>query len=385
MPFLEEALLDDADHLARCDAQGTLRALATAGAQVRQALSLSDEAGMSRLASAHGPRAVVVAVAGGAAAVGDVVRMVVGQASPTAVHVLVGGPLPAWVGPLDLVVALSLSGREQGAVALAHEAARRGAALLTVGGSDSPLADAAHRARGVHVPVGQGPVSSRTALWGLLVPVLLALREVGLLEATDDLWEHSASALDAVAEECRPGSEAFVNPAKAAALALGECFPVVLGDGHVAGVAARRAASMLGRTARVPATAGELPHAASEVVATFDGPYATGAGSVVSAGRDGQGAAGDIFADPFLDAPTQTPVGLWLLGRGELGPMAQRVSQAAARAGVRVTDTLAAGSEELVDLAWMVARIDFTATYLAIGLGQDPSRSPHLADLRELA
>ena len=35
-------------------------------------------------------------------------------------------------------------------------------------------------------------------------------------------------------------------------------------------------------------------------------------------------------------------------------------------------------------LASLVARTDFAATYLALGGGIDPSRSPHLADLREV-
>lgn len=386
MPFIEDAVLDDTDHLARCDAAGTLWALATAGAQVRQAVTLASEAGVGRLSSAHRPRSVLVVAAGGTALVGDVVNLVVGQGSPTAVHTLNSGPLPAWVGPVDLVVAVSLSGQETAAVTLAHEAARRGAAVLTVGATDTPLSDAAQRARGVHVPVGQGPVSSRTAFWGLLVPVLLGLREVGLLEAPDDVWEHMASTLDAVAEECRPDSASFVNPAKVAALALAETIPIALGDGPVAGVAARRAASMLSRTSRIPAAAGELPHSAGEVVACFDGPYATGAGWNATTDRGPAADGGrDIFADPFLDAPAQTPLGLWLLGRDELGSMAGHVSTLASDAGVRVVDCFARGEEPLVDLAHLVGRVDFTATYLAIGLGLDPSRSPHLADLRDLA
>ena len=51
---------------------------------------------------------------------------------------------------------------------------------------------------------------------------------------------------------------------------LAEGVPVVLGDGPLSGVAAGRAASMLARTARVPATYGALPDAASQVVAQAD-------------------------------------------------------------------------------------------------------------------
>ena len=87
-----------------------------------------------------------------------------------------------------------------------------------------------------------------------------------------------ADRLDAGAAAYRPSSAAFVNPAKLLAADLSGGLPVVLGDGAVAGVAARRAAMMLARTARVPATVGELPGSASEVVALLDvGPDQLGA------------------------------------------------------------------------------------------------------------
>ena len=81
-----------------------------------------------------------------------------------------------------------------------------------------------------------------------------------------------------------------MNPAKVLAVQLAGSVPVVLGDGLVTGVAARRAAAMLARTARTPAVHGSLPDDASEVVATFDGPFT--------------GGERDVFADPFLDGPT---------------------------------------------------------------------------------
>ena len=69
--------------------------------------------------------------------------MLAGSASPVPVSVRRGLPLPGWVGPLDLVVAVSMSGRAPGPVGLAAEAARRGCRLLTVGMPDSPLAEVA--------------------------------------------------------------------------------------------------------------------------------------------------------------------------------------------------------------------------------------------------
>ena len=43
MPYLDVSWLDDARHLERCDSRDSLRALATAGAQVREAMTLARE------------------------------------------------------------------------------------------------------------------------------------------------------------------------------------------------------------------------------------------------------------------------------------------------------------------------------------------------------
>jgi glucose/mannose-6-phosphate isomerase len=48
-PMLDEAFLNDPDYIAEHDSRGTLMALATAGAQVREAVTLSHEAGIERV------------------------------------------------------------------------------------------------------------------------------------------------------------------------------------------------------------------------------------------------------------------------------------------------------------------------------------------------
>jgi glucose/mannose-6-phosphate isomerase len=386
---VDEALLDDGDALVAADPSGRLMALATAGAQVREVMARSEEAGVRRVADDDRPRSVVVASLGGSALVADVLALLAGPGSPVPVAVRRGPPLPGWVGPLDLVVAVSLSGRAAGPLALAAEAGRRGARLLTVGAVGSPLADVCARARGVHVPVEQAPpsrpVSSRTGLWTLLIPVLRAADALGLVDVPDEVLERVADRLDDEAEACRPSSESFVNPAKALAVQLGGTVPLVLGDGPVTGVAARRSAAMLARTARTPAVHGSLPDDASEVVATFDGPFTSG-------GRP------DLFADPFLDAPTGPRLRLLLLREPAIAPedlptadpddvqraaLADRVRGLAEDVGAMVTEVVAEPGHELERLAGLVARTDFAATYLALGLGLDPGVSPHVADLRE--
>jgi D-arabinose 5-phosphate isomerase GutQ len=385
---VDETLLDDGDALVAADPSGLLRALATAGAQVREGIARSEEAGVRRIADDDRPRSVVVASLGGSALVADVLALLAGPGSPVPVAVRRGAPLPGWVGPLDLVVAVSVSGRAAGPLALAAEAGRRGAHLLTVGAAGSPLADVCARAHGVHVPVEHAPLSraasSRTGLWTLLIPVLRAADALGLVDTPDDVLERVADRLDAEAEACRPSSESFVNPAKVLAVQLGGTVPLVLGDGAVTGVAARRAAAMLARTARTPAVHGSLPDDASEVVATFDGPFTSG--------------PRDLFADPFEDATAGPRLRLLLLREPAIAAedlaaadpddvqralLADRVRRLAEDVGAMVTEVVAEPGHDLERLAGLVARTDFAATYLALGLGLDPGSSPHVADLRE--
>ena len=305
--MIEDSRLDDLDVVAQVDRRDVLRSLALAGANVRRTRVLAHEAGVEGVAGGERPRAVLVAAAGTSAVVGHVLSLLAEVGSPVTVGTRRNVPLPGWVGPLDLVIAVSQSGRAAGPLALAAEAGRRGASLLTVGAAGSPLAQVSARFRGVHVdPEGGEAATSRGSLWSLLVPVLLAAAAVGVINEVDDTLEAVADTLDVKAEECRPSSESFVNPAKILALGLADTVPVVLGDGPLTGVVAERAAAMISRTARIPTTCGELPDAASQVVAAFDGPYAASTGS-------GDPAVGGIFADPFLDAPAMPRLGLLML------------------------------------------------------------------------
>jgi len=383
VPELDEALLGDEGRLAAADPSAVLRALAGAGAQVRRALELVEESPAARWDPADRPRAVVVAARGGSAVVAGVLEALAGQRAAVPVVARTGAVLPAWVGALDLVVAVSLSGRAESTVALAAEAGRRGARLLTVGAADSPLAVACAHGRGVHVPLpvpGREATSaptSRTALWSLLTPALWAGERLGVLpplggtdgRGTVAALEEVADALDVEADACRPSSDTFVNPAKTLALDLATDVPVLLGDGDLAGVAARRAASVLARTARLPAVHGRLPDDAGDVVATFGGPFA-------AAAED------ELFEDPFLDGPSRSRLRLVLLREEVTGP-GSAVLRLAERSGVRTSDVVVDEGGPLARFARLVARTDLAATYLALGTGLDPATSPHVAELRD--
>lgn len=381
-PF-DETLLDDAGQRRAVDSTDMLRALAGAGAQVRRSITTTAE---SDLAARHRdrPRAVHVAAVGGAATVASVLDLIVARSGPVLLTADGTGPLPGWVGTLDLVVAISLSGRAEGPVRQAREAARRGAGLLTIGAPDSPLAEAADRAKGVHLPVEDRGGHSRTALWGMVTPAVLAANAHGLTDIGPEVLAAVADRLDEQAERFRPDAEYFVNPAKTLALELSQLSTVVLGDGPVTGVAAERTSAMLARTARTPATWGRLPDAAAQVVACLSGPHAAGT-RADDGGRD-------VFADPYLDGPSGPHLGLLLLrdpvptagddpAELERHNTAQSVADHAQASGVRVIEHAAAAGHPLERLAELVALTDFATTYLAIGHALDPATAPGIADL----
>ena len=74
--------------------------------------------------------------------------------------------------------------------------------------------------------------------------------------------------------------------------------------------------------------------------------------------------------------------------RAEVRDSSARTMLVEAAAGTGKTtllvDRILGGVREgRVRLAGTVATVDFAATYLALGLGLDPSVSPHVADLRD--
>jgi hypothetical protein len=372
----DDALLDDTDAIERLDRKGVLRSLAMNGAQVRRAARATSDVGLDRLSQAQ-PRGVVVAATGGSGAVGGLFDAVSRTHSAVPVQTCRATPLPAWVGAYDLVVAVSLSGRAAGTLALAAEAARRGANLLTVGAADSPLADVCARARGTHVPLDAGSAGSRTSLWAQATPVLLAADALGLTRIGSATIDALADVLDAQAARLGPGIASWENPAKSLAADVADSVPVLLGCGPLGQVAAQRASAMFGRTGRVPIAHGSLPDAASQIVACFDGPLAGG-----KAGEQ------DIFADPFLDGEAPPRLRLLMLrdastDGNDYAAITTAVISAAEDAGVRVSLVDADASDPLLRLAQHVAVTDFAATYLALGIGGDPGDAPHVRLVRD--
>lgn len=384
-PDLE--LLDSAASLAEADPGEMLRATASAGAQVRESAALAAEANLAALADEGRPRAVVVAGAGTAARTGDVLATVAGPRCPVPVLSHRSAGIPGWVSAVDAVIAVSASGRSPEALAAAEAAARRGARLVAIGAPESELAALADRARAPYIAVPRR-APARASFWGLIVPVLLAARTLGLVKVNEADFAETAARLDADAERCRPALESFVNPGKSLALELSNAIPIVWGASPLATVAARRFGDVLAANARYPAVVGGLGEAGRGKVGLLDGVY----GGLAEAEHD-------IFADPVEPDGDLTRLRLVLLrdgglttederGRGETTEVEDRradaAQQLAARRGVRCSVMTAEGGSPLERLASLVAVPDFAAVYLGLAHGLDPMAVPAVSELKEM-
>jgi len=380
----DHELLDDAQALAARDAGGMLRAIASAGAQVREAAALTAETDLSGLADEGRPRAVIVAGAGTAARTGDILATVAGPRCPVPVVPHRGGEVPGWIGAADVVIAVSASGRSPEALAIAEAAGRRGARLVAIGSPDSPLQATAERNRAYFVPIPRrGP--ARANLWGLTVPVLLAARILGLVKVNEADLAETASRLDLEADRCRPSAESFVNRAKTLALNLAGSIPVIWGDSPLSHVAALRYGDMLSANARYPVVTDALGEAGRGRVGLLDGVF----GALAEAERD-------IFADPDEEggrgAPTRLNVVLLCDGgladeETGMAPVSDRraqvVQEIAERRGIDVGVLTAEGGSALERLASLVAAPDFASIYLGLGHGLDPMAVPAVTELKE--
>ena len=368
-PLMDDSVLDDREALELLDAGEMLRAVATAGAQVREAVLHVDDELLGPVAAEGRPRAVVVTGMGGSGIAAEVAAAVAGLGCPVPVVPHRGHRLPGWVGGMDLVVAVSCSGETEETLSALDEAIRRGSRVVTVGAAGSSLSARADDGRAVHLPVDARGRMPRANLWGLAVPVLRVLDALELADVPVGQLAHLADVLDETSEACGPAAESSQNQAKQVAVQVAGSLPYVWGASEVASVAAARFAAQLAENAKYPAVSGALPEVHHNQV-------------VVMAGRFGSLAESeeDIFRDPFEDPE---PGGdrprmrlLLLRDTEEVEQVARRADATVAlaeRFDVAVDVLRAQGDEPLLRLASLVAPLDFASVYLALLQGLDPS------------
>src|SRR3954452_6561910 len=256
-PQFAEEVLDDLEVLRARDPRGLLPAVAGGGAQVRETARLTEEAGLERVTAGGRPRGLVIVGGREGAVAAQVLRALLGPASPVTVDVVPGPDLPVWSGPSDIAVVATRTGSGRYAVLPAYEAARRGVALVGIGGADAPLRAACSTARAPYVPLPASRVR-HTTLWSLLTPLLQLATGLGLVSTSVADLDGVAAALDESAAECGPARESFVNPAKTLALELLDALPVIVAEGPLAAAAAIRVGDQLATLAGLPAPAFRL-------------------------------------------------------------------------------------------------------------------------------
>jgi len=377
--MFDETVLADADLLQRRDEQRLLWTLASAGAQVRRAAELRGEFGVDRLRGDL-PRALLVASDAPPSAVLRLITRLSCEATPALPwH---GVELPRWAGPADALLIGAVDGRHPRLAELAEQGARRGLAMAVVAPAGSQVAAAAGRAPLHELPVD---LNVRAARWAVLTPLLQALDALGIQTLPPETFDAIADALDETAEVCRPSGEVFTNPAKSLAIEFADTIPLIVGAGALASVAARATADALQLCAGVEAVSVSLPDGVARAGALLRGA--------------GPAAADDFFRDRLDDEPTSRRARLLVMGDdgspadpmlGDRSDAHIQLDEVAARRAAAALHQLARelglrsssvdvpeGAPPLARFAAAAAFGEFTAAYLAFGLGLDPgARTP---------
>ena len=370
----DEALLEDGERLEQRDEHRLLWALATAGAQVRRAVETVADFGIEQLRGTDMPRALLVATDSAPSAASRLITRLSCTRTPALTwH---GVELPRWAGPADALLIGSVDGRHPRLAELAAEGARRGLAMAVVAPPETQVATAAGRAPLHELPRDLHP---RAARWSILAPLLQALDVLGVNPIPSGLLIEVADALDEKAELCRPDGDAFVNPAKALAIEFAEAIPLIAGAGALAGVAARAISDALQQFAGVMSVSVSLPDGVGR------------AGSLLRGA--GPQPVDDFFRDRVDEPETPRRPRLLVVGDdgtaedmllGERSDAQIQLDEKAARRAARALHDLAGNlglrsstvdvpnGDPLARFAAAAAFGEYTAAYLALGLGLDP-------------
>ncbi len=372
--YADDLQLDDVSALSAADPGDMLRATADAGAQIRRALAATSAEALEAIAADGRPRAIVVAGMGGSGISGDVLAAVCGTGCPVAITTLRGYVLPGWVGPLDLVLAVSCSGRTEETLSIAAEAVKRGARLVGVGAAGSPLHALVISAPGaVFLAVDAGSLMPRASLWLLATPLLIVADILGVASVPHGVLERAADVLDARSVECGPSAPLADNPAKLLGVALASSLPMVWGTSPIGAVSAYRLACQLNENAKLPVVHGAIPEATHNQVVALDG-------ALVSHDDD-------IFRDPIEDGAAPARLRLVLLRDPAEHPQdarrAEVVRDIAERRDVPVEVVHAVDGHPVVRLASLIGLADWASVYAAIALGVDPTPIGPINELKD--
>jgi glucose/mannose-6-phosphate isomerase len=369
-----EELLADPAGMEEADHGATLRLVAMGGARIRRAAALRElEAGaeqaLAAVAADGRPRALVLLGHGTGGTASALVSALIGPGAGVPVLTVAGPVLPGWIGPLDLVVVTSTSGRSPELATALAEAARRGCRVVVVAPPGSPLGKLAGPARAVLLGMADDAAPVWARLWSVAVPALLAVEAAGVLPSQP--YEAAAAAADDAAVRFRPSQEAFVNPAKEIALRCAERPVAVWASGPVAAVAAARLADQAALRGGRAVLHAALPDLGRGQLGLLEGGAAVG--------------AGDLFYDPEIDGPLTggTPPAFVLFAEAGADPRAEVAEAMLRERDLPVSILTAEQPSPLERAAYLLALADFVGCYLALAVGAGPDQGRAVVEYRE--
>lgn len=369
----EEDTLNDISEMLKIDAGSMLAATASSGAQIRRALATIDEDALAKLKTWGKPRSVVITGVGGSGISGRIAQSLAHVASSIPVVAVGGFSLPTWVGPSDVVIALSCSGGTEETIAGAIEAGRRGAQVIAITTPGSKLDSVLEQIRdSITFDIDAQGRMPRASMWTLLTPLLLIGDALGIYSITAKQLEAVADLVDEINRDCAVETPLDENPGKLLGLQFAQSLPMVWGTGAFGGVVAYRVTSQLAENAKLPAVHGEMPESQHNQIVVLDGPYAPGS-------------LEDLFEDANTDGLGQFRIFILKDTADDAGAerRANVVNDIAALRGVKVTFINAQGKDALGRMASLIALTDWASVYAALALGIDPSPIVPILELKE--
>ena len=363
--MIDDLLLDDIEGMSALDASDMLRAVASSGAQMREAVSSIDQSDLAEVAKGGQPRNVVIAGLGGSGVGGQVMRAVLGQSSPVPIHREQTHSLPGWVGPMDVVIGVSCSGMTEETLSMTAEAGRRGARVITIGAGGSDLEKLSESVSGaIHFAIDAKGRSPRASLWTHATPLLMVANALGISHIDEKEFEIAADLMDELSLANGPAMPLDANAAKALAISCAGSFPMVWGTGMIGATAASRFMAQLAENAKLPSAHGELPEVGHNQIVVLDGVLA------------GAAPERDIFRDDeeLIDRRTH----LFILRDSNEHPAVEKrigiVKQIASERNVPVTLIQARDGHPISRLASLIIPTDWASVYAGLALGIDPSQ-----------
>ena len=371
--MIDDLLLDDSVALSTGDPSNMLSAVASSGAQMREAVAVIDRTLLAEVTNGGQPRNLVVAGMGGSGVGGQVLQAVLGKSAPVPIMLEQSYGLPGWVGPLDVVVGVSCTGQTEETLSMVSEAGRRGARVITIGAGDSDLQKTSESiSGGTHFEVNVKGRSPRASLWTHATPLLMVANALGIAHIDEKEFEIAADLMDALSVANGPSVPLGENSAKALALSCAGSLPMLWGTGMIGATAAARFMAQLAENAKIPAAHGELPEVGHNQIVTFDGVLA------------GAAPARDIFADN--DGALDRRTHLYILRDTNEHPAVEKrigiVNQIASDRNVPVTLIQAHDGHPISRLASLIIPTDWASVYAGLALGIDPSQISTINQLK---